>query len=77
MPYLVAANPVNYGKRAQAPCRRSLTLAAFKLTCVEAVAAALYIVGLGHIAEQLLSKFGWGHSFWEMNACVGSLWRLL
>ena len=43
---------------------------AFKLTCVEAVAAALYIVGLGHVAEQLLSKFGWGHSFWEMNACV-------
>jgi len=47
-----------------------LTLAAFKLTCVEAVAAALYIVGLGNVAEQLLSKFGWGHSFWEMNACV-------
>ena len=80
MPYLVAANPVNYGKRASSS--RSLSspssaltraLAAYKLTCAEAIAAALYITGFDAQAEVLLSKFSWGHSFWEVNGCVLSL----
>ncbi|KAA1120486.1 ribosome bioproteinsis protein tsr3 [Puccinia graminis f. sp. tritici] len=54
LPYLTAANPVNYGKP-------------YKLTCVEAVAGSLAIVGLQAQAELLLQKFGWGHAFWSLN----------
>jgi pre-rRNA-processing protein TSR3 len=57
VPYLVATNPVNYGKP-------------WRLNCVEALAAAFYIVGLDEPAEVLLSKFGWGHAFWKVNSYV-------
>ena len=54
LPFLMAANPVNFGK----PC---------KLSSVEAVAGALYIMGEQERAGELLSKVNWGIRFLEVN----------
>jgi pre-rRNA-processing protein TSR3 len=57
LPILIAGNPVNYGK---------LT----KLTTAEAIAAALYIAGFKKEAQELLSIFTWGHTFFELNSML-------
>ena len=54
LPFLMAANPVNFGK----PC---------KLSSVEALAAAVYIIGDKDRARELLSKVNWGIRFLEVN----------
>jgi pre-rRNA-processing protein TSR3 len=54
LPFVVAANPVSYGR-------------AFRLNTAEAVVAALYIVGEEEGARRIASYFDYGETFLEMN----------
>lgn len=54
LPYMLAANPVNWGHP-------------FKLSSVEALAASLYIMGYQEQAISALSKFSWGEQFIKLN----------
>ena len=54
LPSLLAGNPVNYSK-------------INKLTTVEALASAAFILGNEELCSDLLAKFNWGHTFLELN----------
>jgi len=54
LPFLVAANPVNYGKP-------------FKLTTLEAFASALYILDEVDFAKEILNIYKWAPHFLELN----------
>jgi len=54
LPYLLAANAVNYGKP-------------FLLSSVEALAAALAILGHADQGRRILAKFAWGEQFLILN----------
>lgn len=55
LPFLLAANPVNYGKP-------------MMLSTAEALTAACHVLGEPAQGDLLMSKFGWGHSFLSLNA---------
>ena len=54
LPPLLAGNPVNYSKVG-------------KLTTAEAISGALYIMDFADLANSILDKFKWGHTFFELN----------
>jgi len=54
LPPLLAGNPVNYSKLN-------------KLSTVEALAGAVYILGETDLTHNLLQKFKWGNTFFELN----------
>ena len=55
MPYLVAANSVNYGRP-------------WRLNCVEALAACFFICGHEDWAHEVLAHFSYGEPFLEINS---------
>ena len=54
LPFLLAANPVNYGKP-------------YQLSTLEAFSAALYILGQATQAKEILRIYTWGPRFLELN----------
>ncbi len=54
LPFLLAANPTNFGRPQ-------------KLSSAEALAASLYILGERAQAEHMMNRFKWGPTFIEIN----------
>ncbi|KAK5172850.1 ribosome biogenesis protein tsr3 [Saxophila tyrrhenica] len=57
LPYLIAANPTNYGRP-------------WRLNCVEALAACFAICGHKDWAEEVLATFSYGEAFLSINEAV-------
>ena len=54
LPMMLAANPTNYSKLG-------------RLSSAEALSGSLYILGYREKAEEIMNKFKWGHTFFELN----------
>ena len=54
LPFMVAVNPVNFGK-------------AYKLSCAEAFAACLFLGGFEKEARFIMDHFKWGEHFFKVN----------
>ena len=54
LPFLVAANPTNYGDPS-------------KLSTLEAIASALYILGIKEQCKEILDLVSWGNEFMKIN----------
>jgi len=54
LPFLVAANPVNYGKP-------------LYLSCAEALASGLLLLGHPQESYRILTGFSWGQTFLTLN----------
>ena len=54
LPFMVAVNPVNFGK-------------AYKLSCAEAFAACLFLGGFETEARFIMDHFKWGEHFFKVN----------
>jgi pre-rRNA-processing protein TSR3 len=61
LPFLVAANTVNYGKP-------------YKLNCAEALIAGLLICGFRADAEKIMSKFSYGDEFYRLNEALWDIY---
>lgn len=57
LPYLLPANPTNYGRP-------------WRLNCVEALAACFFICGHNDWAEEILSTFSYGQAFLDINCTL-------
>lgn len=62
LPFLLAGNPTNYARP-------------YKLSSIEAVAAALYILDYIEIAGKLLSLYKWGETFLQLNKDILESYR--
>lgn len=57
LPFVIAGNPINYGKP-------------YQLSCAEALATALCTIAYNDQAQYLMSKFGWADGFWTLNHSI-------
>ncbi|KAL0265760.1 UNVERIFIED_CONTAM: hypothetical protein PYX00_011475 [Menopon gallinae] len=62
LPFLVAANPTNYGRP-------------FRLNCVEALASALFICNMADEAQYIFDGFQYGDEFFKINMEVLEAYR--